>query len=244
MSSTDVGERLDLRGGRDHPQVVAQPLHQRAGDGDRALERVDRLVVADLVADGGEQAVLGVDDLLAGVQDHEVAGAVGVLRLAGLERRLAEGRGLLVAEDAGDRDAAEQALFTAVAVDLGGGLDLGQHGHRNAHVGRDLVVPAQGVEVHQHGAGGVGDVGDVHAAVDAAGQVPEDPGVDVAEDQVAGLGLGAGTLDVVEDPLDLGAREVGRQRQAHACSCTGPASPPPSSSTILPVRVSCQTMAL
>jgi hypothetical protein len=33
------------------PEVVAQPLHQRPGDGDRALERVDRRGVADPVAD-------------------------------------------------------------------------------------------------------------------------------------------------------------------------------------------------
>ena len=33
------------------PEVVAQPLDERAGDGDRALERVVRLLVAELVAD-------------------------------------------------------------------------------------------------------------------------------------------------------------------------------------------------
>ena len=50
---------------------------------------------------------------------------------------------------------------------------------------QDLLVPLQGVQVHQHGAGGVGDVGDVHAAVDAAGEVPDDPGVHGAEEDVA-----------------------------------------------------------
>ncbi len=53
------------------------------------------------------------------------------------------------------------------------------------------------------------------AAVGPAGQVPDDPGVDVAEEQLAGFGARAGPLDVVQDPLDLGAREVGRQRQTH-----------------------------
>ena len=50
----------------------------------------------------------------------------------------------------------------------------------------------------------VRDVRDMHAAVDAAGQVPDAPGVDVAEHQVAGLGLLAGAGDVVQDPLTLG----------------------------------------
>ena len=52
------------------------------------------------------------------------------------------------------------------------------------------------------------------AAVDAAGQVPDAPRVDVAEHEVTGLGLGTGAVDVVEDPLDLRPREVGRERQA------------------------------
>ncbi len=61
---------------------------------------------------------------------------------------------------------------------------------------------------------GVGDVRDVDAAVGPAGQVPQHPAVGVAEHQVPGLGLGAGALDVVQDPLDLGTGEVGGQRQA------------------------------
>ena len=40
------------------------------------------------------------------------------------------------------------------------------------------------------------------------------PGVHVAEGQVARLGPIARAIDVVEDPADLRAREVGRQRQA------------------------------
>ena len=77
-----------------------------------------------------------------------------------------------------------------------------------------FVVPLHGVQVHQHGAGGVGDVGDVLAAVDTAGQVPDDPGVHGAEEDVAGLGALAQALDVVEQPAGLGTGEVGGQRQA------------------------------
>ena len=90
-------------------EAVAQPLDQRAGDRDRALEHVGRLVVAELVADRGQQAV-GADDLLAGVDEQERAGAVGVLGVAGLEAGLAEQRRLLVAEDARQRAAADRAV--------------------------------------------------------------------------------------------------------------------------------------
>ena len=73
----------------------------------------------------------------------------------------------------------------------------------------------QRLQVHEQRPGGVGDVGDVHAAVNAAGQVPKHPAVGVAEDQVTGFRLGPGALNVVQDPFDLGAGEVGGQRQAH-----------------------------
>src|SRR5665647_3471209 len=116
---------------------------------------------------------------------------------------------------AGDRDAG-QRRDDGGAVHLGGGLDLGQHAHGDRHVRGDLGIPAQGREIHEHRARGVGDVGDVHAAVDAAGQVPDDPAVDGAHDELAALSLIACAGDVVEDPLDLGTTEVRGQGQTHA----------------------------
>ena len=209
-----VGESLDLRGGLEHLEVVTQPLDQRPGNGDRALEGVNGGLVADLVADGGQQTILGEDGLLAGVHQHEAAGAVGVLRHALLEAGLAEGGSLLVTEDAGDRGVDQQAVLAAVAIDLGGGLDLGEHRLRDTHDLAHRVVPLEGLDIHEHGAGSVGRIGDVHAAVGASGQVPQHPGVHVAEVQVASLSLLTSTLDVVEDPLDLRAGEVRGETQA------------------------------
>ena len=140
-------------------------------------------------------------------------GAVGVLGLAGVEAGLAEGGRLLVAEVAGDRDAREGAGLD-LAVDLARGADLGEHRQRHADRRRNVRVPRQRLEVHQHRAAGVGHIGDVQAAVRAAGEVPDAPGVDVAEHQVPGLGPVARPFDVVEKPAHLRAREVRRQRQA------------------------------
>jgi len=56
-------------------------------------------------------------------------------------------------------------------------------------------------------------VRDVDAPVGAAGELPDDPGVDVAEDHVSGLCLLPDSVDVLQDPLDLRAREVGRDRK-------------------------------
>src|SRR5664279_2704779 len=65
-------------------------------------------------------------------------------------------------------------------------------------------------------AGSVGHVGDVNATVDAAGQVPDDPAVDGAHDELPALSLATCAGDVVEDPLDLGTTEVRGEGQADA----------------------------
>src|SRR5450759_985187 len=100
-------ERLDVGRLLDHPEVVAEPLHQGAGDRDGPLQGVHGRLVADLVAQGREEAVLRRNCLRAGVEEHEAARAVRVLRLAGGETRLAEERGLLVAEIARDGNPGE-----------------------------------------------------------------------------------------------------------------------------------------
>ena len=191
-----AGQRLALRGAADDAQLVAQPLHGRAGDGDRTLKRVNGFGVAELVAHRGQQAVLRAHDLLAGVEQQEIAGAVGVLGLAGVQAHLPDHRGLLVAEDAGHRHLpAERPVVAGDAVGLRERrrLDLGQHLPRNAEERQQFVVPVQRLQVHQHGPAGVGDVGDVHAAARPAGEVPQHPGVGGAEDRVALLGVASRT---------------------------------------------------
>ena len=50
------GERVHVGRARDHLEPVAQPLHRRAGDEDRAFERIGAFSV-ELIGDGGEQPV-------------------------------------------------------------------------------------------------------------------------------------------------------------------------------------------
>ena len=129
------------------------------------------------------------------------------------EARLPERRRLLVAEVAGDLHALEAAARADLPVGSAGRPDLRQHRRRHAHGRGDPVVPRQRREIHQHRAAGVRDVRDVDAAVGAAGQVPDAPRVDVAEQQVTGLRTVRRAVDVVEDPAHLRPGEVGRQRQ-------------------------------
>src|SRR5690606_22041872 len=123
---------------------------------------------------------------------------------------------LLVAERGGDRDAAEQVAQLAaldLAVDLGGGADLRQHRGGHADGLGDLLVPLHGVQVHQHGAGGVGDVRDVAAAVGAAGQVPDDPGAYSAEVKFATIGASFVGVGVDHQRTGYRAGEVGEERE-------------------------------
>src|SRR5215216_5290570 len=53
----------------------------------------------------------------------------------------------------------------------------------------------------------------MHATVGSAGQVPDHPCVNVAEEYFTFFGLCAYTLNILQNPFDLGAGEIGCQRQ-------------------------------
>ncbi|MCY1401922.1 hypothetical protein D9M71_170490 [compost metagenome] len=138
--------------------------------------------------------------LVARVHQQEAAGAVGILGLARLNAHLAEQCRLLVAGDTGNGNAA-----LGVAVHFRRWAHLRQHLPRDAQDLQQLVVPLQAVDVEHQRARSVGVVGDVNLATR---KLPDQPGVDGAEQQFATLGAFTGALDIVEDPLQLGAGEI------------------------------------
>lgn len=210
----DLGGKLsNLLGRLNETNVVSQPLDARAGDGDGALQSVDGLLALEVVADGGQQAVVGDDGLLAGVVEQEAAGSICVLGLAGLKGLLADEGGGLVTETAGQGDVGEGAGSDS-AVDLGGRDNLGENELLDAKELDELLVVLEGLNVHEHGPGGVGGVGDVGAAVEAAREVVEQPRVDGGEGQLASIVALSGLLDVIQDPSDLDSGKVGGQGQA------------------------------
>ena len=142
---------------------------------------------------------------VAGVHEHEAARAVGVFGHARTKAGLAKQGALLVARHPADGDGVAQQLGAHLTKLGAGGLHLGQHGGRDAQGGQQLGVPLLGVDVEQQGARGVAHVGGVHRA---AAQVPHEPGVDGAKQQLAALGLGAGVGHLVQNPLQFGARKV------------------------------------
>ena len=72
------------------------------------------------------------------------------------------------------------------------------------------IIPLQGVDVEQHGAGSVGVVRDMNPS---AGQLPDEPGFYGSEQQFPSLGGNHGTGDVFQNPMDFGGGKIGVNHQ-------------------------------
>ncbi len=134
--------------------------------------------------------------------------------LALREAGLPEQRRLLVAERGGHRHAVQDTALDR-AVHLGGGADLGRISagtsmdwrilSSHSMVWRFISMVREALVTSET----------CRPPIDAAGQVPDDPGVHGAEEDLAAFGARAAqALDVVEQPAGLRAGEAGRQRQA------------------------------
>ena len=189
-------QRLDLRGAAYQADVVAEPLDERASVRDGALEPVHRSRGVELVRERGEQAAVGDDWAGAGVQHEEAPRAERALGFARLEAGLPDEGGVLVPERRGDGKARERR--TRLAVHLRGRPDLRKHrcGHPD-HVEQVQQRPAR-----------VRHVRDVTTA-----HVPDQPRIHRAEQDLAILGPFTQAGDVIQQPADLGTREVSGDRQ-------------------------------
>ena len=126
---------------------------------------------------------------------------------------LAEQRGLLVSGDAGDGDAFESLYAGDGRVDLTRGAHVRHHREWNLEQVEKLAVPRAGMNIEEHGAGGIADVGGMEFALR---QFPDQPGIHGTEGEFAGLGEGAGAGDVIEDPGDFRRGEIGVDQQSGA----------------------------
>ena len=154
---------------------------------------------------------------------------------------------MLIAEVAGDRhfgaDRAVRHASFRTPPDPTTGRSPGASRAGSSKSVEQLVVPVEGPQVHQLRPAGVGHVGDVKTAVGAAGQVPDHPGVDGAEDRGA-----------VAAPHRARRRRCRGSSAASATRSRWPAAGPSardsrarfgsSAATSRSVRVSCQTIAL
>ena len=155
-----------------------------------------------------EKSLAGIRRLGAGVQQHEAAGAVRVLRLARAVARLAEQRRLLVARDPGDRRPRRRSSAVR-AVHLRRGQRLGERARRRRRGARTAGVPAQVVDVEQHRPRRVRVVGDV-----APRELAQRATSRSSRSSRPPRARAPATLS--QQPLDLGRREVRVEHEAGA----------------------------
>ncbi len=192
-----AGELLALGRVCEQPEPVAEPLDRRAGDEDRALERVAGLRPGAHRRRRPHEPVRGRRAVAAARGEHERARAECRLRLAPREAGVPVQRRLLVAGERGHRrpHRAEPAL----AEHLRRAAHPGQQRALDAEEREQLVAPVERPQVEQHRPRGVRDVGRVDGP---AGEPPEQPRVHGAEGEtIAAAGLR-------EDPLELRRREI------------------------------------
>ena len=111
--------------------------------------------------DRGEQTPIAAHHALAGVQHDERAGAVRVLREPGSEARLTDECRLLIAGDTRDANCAAEMLDAGRAEFRRTRQHVRQQRARDAERCEQLVAPLQAMNVEQHRARRVRDVGDV-----------------------------------------------------------------------------------
>ena len=138
------------------------------------------------------------------------ANFISFLRIAFLKTGLAEKGSLLVTGRTGDHDRRTEELRVRFAVNAARRLHLREHGHRNIEDAAKLLIPLKRVDVEEKGTGRVGIVGDMDAAL---GQLVDEPAVNGTEAQLTFFRAGASAFDVVKDPADLGAGEIGVEFQ-------------------------------
>ena len=205
-----------------------------------AFERVGAPAV-ELVGDGRQQAVARAHRHAAGIEQREAAGAVGRLDHAGLDAGLADRRRLLVArhaehrdrraEDVGGRDAELGGVVDHLgSIDGGTPSSLQSSGSHvplrisSSRVRLALVASLACTlpPVSRHSRK-LSIVPAASAPLSAAARAPG---------------------DVLQDPGDLGAREIGIEQQAGLVRDGFSWPPRFSSAHTSEVRRSCQTMAL
>ena len=221
------------------PERIAQPFDQAAGDEHRAFERVGPLA-AELVQHGAEQAVRRARQRRAHVGEHEGAGAVGRLGLAGREAALADRRRLLVAGQPADRDRARRtAAVVAEARRRCRPLRAARRAARRT--GRTGPRPSSRRPAAAAACGWR-----------CAASVTVRPPVSLHTSQLSTVpnasrpaSAAARTCRlVVEQPAHLGGREIGIEQQAGRCAAPRPRAPPRAAAAQKSaVRRSCQTIA-
>src|SRR5260370_41408549 len=194
---------------------MAQPLDRCASNEDGAFQAIDGWAITLTPTNSSEETVLRGNTFGTGVQEHKVAGAIGVLRHTDFVTGLSKGSSLLVSCIAGHFNGSTEELWIGLSEDPTGCLHRGKHSTRHTQFLENDIVPFTLIDVVHEGARSIGGICCMHPAFR---ETPHQEGVDVSEQCIASLRLFANTRDVIQYPFDLGAREIRIGYQARACA--------------------------
>ena len=155
--------------------------------------------------------------IAAGVEQQKAARAIGVLGFAGGKAGLTHQGRLLVAQGPAHRHPGTQGTVrrgVTPGLGIAGGNDARQGLAGDVQHAQDIVRPLQIAQAHEHGAAGVGHVGDIGPPGRTAGELPDEPSLHGAHERAALFQGPAGPGHPVQQPGHLGAAEVGGHRQA------------------------------
>src|SRR5690625_5492357 len=88
------------------------------------------------------------------------------------------------------------------------GTNFRQNRQRHADFFAQLLIPLQGTNIHEQGARSIGDVGQVQSLLalvptSTAGEIPQQPSIDGAGEQLTVSSTLTCTVNIVENPRNL-----------------------------------------
>lgn len=221
-----LGEGAELRGRLHEAKIVHQELDTRSGYSNAALKGVHGLAGAKVESNGGEQTVRRNNGLRANVVQQEASSAVCVLRKTSSETLLADQSSGLVTQAASNLGTAQGGVGQGtVGLGIGRAHNLGQLDLLgvNSEPVNEVLIVLQGVDVHEHGTGGVGGIRDVDIARRAAVELVDQPGVDGTKSQNTALVSILDLGNVVNEPEKLADGGVcGKGKTASLGELAGP----------------------
>src|SRR5438874_5899708 len=155
--------------------------------------------------------MVGVDELISGVQQEKGAGSVSAFGVASGESHLSNQGGLLISGHSRDRQAVRKKRQAARDAKVARARqDFGEHGQRNAKIATQLAIPAGRLQIEQESATRIGHVRGERLA---AGQSPDEKAVDGAAGQATGFGAASPRRVLIQKPAHFAGREIGIKNQ-------------------------------
>ena len=207
------GKVLTVTGFGDQVKLIPQPLHHCTADKDASLQRIFHRCACLGCGHGGKQPMAALHRGISRMRQEETACAICIFCLTAAEASLPEESRLLVSCDT--RNGNGRSHNVRLSHILAAALDGGQHGAGDIKQAQNVLIPVAGVNIAEHGAGGIRTIG--HKGT-TFGQLPDEPRIHCSKEKISRLGTLTSARHVIQDPLDLGTRKIRIKTQAGAAS--------------------------